>query len=461
MTSADSFASGAFGPAFSCPASRVRQHPTPALCPNIFLEQEGRALLTRLALIKPFALQIPMVMAAGVSPAAQTAIERYLIDGRARLRELVHGFLRWLTAPEGRSAAPDEAQRRFTMLRLRFNQVISDFDLFADVLVQRSEHGTGIWLSGLDAVATDALHLPGGYYLPPPVICYLDRGPGASIRRARTRLPTGGRNPVAIIRVPRERMVGSGIASSLVHEVGHQAAELLGLVPSLRLLLRGMRAKAGAETDAWALWERWLSEIVADFWSVGRVGVASTMGLMGVVSLPRPFVFRISPDDPHPSPWIRVKLSCALGEALYPHPQWHRLARLWESFYPVEGVDPERRRLFELLQSTLPALVSLLVHHRPPRLGGPSVIEALDVDQRQPDRLLTLFGGWRRFPERMRNAPPSEVFAAIGQAKIVGLLSPEQESRIVAELLSFWALRSTWEASQRCGPPERRALQGC
>ena len=38
------------------------------------------------------------------------------------------------------------------------------------------------------------------------------------------------RNPVAIIRVPRERMVGHGIASSLVHEVGHQGAALLGLV---------------------------------------------------------------------------------------------------------------------------------------------------------------------------------------------------------------------------------------
>ena len=39
---------------------------------------------------------------------------------------------------------------------------------------------------------------------------------------------------------------------------------------------------------AWQLWERWISEIVADFWSVARVGIASTIGLIGVVSLPRP-----------------------------------------------------------------------------------------------------------------------------------------------------------------------------
>jgi hypothetical protein len=41
--------------------------------------------------------------------------------------------------------------------------------------------------------------------------------------------------------VPRERMVGSGVASSLVHEVGHQAAALLDLTNSLRPSLRGMQ----------------------------------------------------------------------------------------------------------------------------------------------------------------------------------------------------------------------------
>ena len=69
---------------------------------------------------------------------------------------------------------------------------------------------------------------------------------GAAIRRARTRLPGGGENPVAIVRVPRERMVGTGIASSLVHEVGHQAAALLDLVNSLRPILKGLQRGTAA-----------------------------------------------------------------------------------------------------------------------------------------------------------------------------------------------------------------------
>jgi hypothetical protein len=303
-------------------------------------------------------------------------------------------------------------------------------------------------MSGLDVVSADALALP-GYFEAPPVICYLDRGVGAAIRRARTRLPGGGGNPVAIIRVPRERMIGSGIASSLIHEVGHQGAALLGLVPSLRTVLQIMQRERD-EPLVWQLWERWISEIVSDFWSVARVGVVSTLGLIGVVSLPRPFVFRINVDDPHPTPWIRVKLSCAIGDALYPHPQWRKVAKLWESYYPVSELDDERRDLFARLEASFPDFVSVLINHRPKALRGRSILEAMNVEQRTPGRLAALFSEWSKAPRQMYRAPPSLVFAVLGQAKADGGLGPEDESDLLAKLLTFWAMRSTLDSSAYC-----------
>lgn len=415
------------------------------------LTQEARALLTRLERAKPFALLTPMVPAATVSPAAQTAIERHLAHGRRALRGLVDAYLQWLRDAE--DPAPTEAQRRFIILRLRFNAMLTQFDIFADVLNQRSEHETGVWLSGLDAVAADALSLPGNYYAPPPVICYLDRGHGAAIRRARTRLPGGGANPVAVVRVPRERMIGSGIASSLVHEVGHQGAALLDLVNSLRPLLQGLQSTNGRARLGWQLWERWISEILADFWSVAKVGVASTLGLIGVVSLPRAFVFRLSLDDPHPFPWIRVKLSCALGHALYPHPQWRALASLWESFYPPAGLDEERRALVAMLEESLPGFVTLLVNHRPQALHGASLQDAVAASDRQPARLAEHYRSWRSSPTRMQTAPPALACAVIGQARIDGQISPEEESRMLGALLTHWALHNSLNTSARCAAP--------
>jgi hypothetical protein len=414
------------------------------------LIQEAQALLARLARVKALALHETMVPAAALSPFAQIAIERHLVQGRRDVYEMVNRFLKWLDGPNGMQSSPSEAQRRFTLVRLKFNMMLAQFDLFSDALSQRSEHETGVWLAGLDALASDALTFP-PYYQAPAVVCYLDRGIGAAIRRARTRLPGGGESPTAIIRVPRERMVGSGIASSLVHEVGHQAAALLNLVSSLRPLLHEMfRADGMGDWSPWRFWERWISEIVADYWSIARIGVGSTLGLIAVMSVPRAFAFRINMDDPHPVPWLRVKLSCGLGRALYPHPQWARLAALWETLYPLHGLDKQRRQLLSVLEKSIPDFVDLLIHHRPKALQGNSLSEAMDLEARQPSRLRTQFDTWLSRSSKIRTASPSMVFAVIGQAKADGRIEPQAESRVVGDMLTHWALRGALNASAIC-----------
>ena len=429
------------------------------------LEREARAMLARLDRVKPFAVQETMLPAAALSPAAQTGIEQYLLRGRRTLRQQIRRYIRWLQGA-GLGAAPAEQQRRFTFLRLRFNMALSQLDLFSDAITQRSENETGLWLSGLDVAAQDALDLPGGYFRAPPVVCYLHRGLGGAIRRARTRLPGGGENPVSIIRIPRERMIGYGIASSLVHETGHQAAALLGLIESLRPeIQQARRGTAGPERVAWRLFERWISEVVADVYSIARVGVASTMGLIGLVSLPRAFVFRITPDDPHPFAWIRVHLSCAFGDALYPHPQWRQLARVWNSLYPIGHLPADRVRVIRALLTTAPAFVSLVLGHRSAALRGRSLGEILRTEDRSPDRLLRCYSTWTKDPTAIRRTRPALAFAVIGQARARGLLTPEGEDRLLGRLISYWALQSTLEANARLaevadGSPPALAVSG-
>jgi hypothetical protein len=420
-----------------------------------FLEQEARALIARLERVKPFALIAPMVVAASVPQAAQTAMENHLILGRRKLRTMIEEFIGWVRSPKGHSATPVAAQTKLVFLRLRFNAVLSQFHIFADVLTQRSEHEMGVWIAGLDDFAADALSLPGGYYEMPPVVCYVDRGHGGAIRRARTRLPGGDPSPVAIIRIPHERMIGSGIASSLVHETGHEASHLLGLLGPLRKML-GLRKETGkGSVPVWGYWERWISEIMADFWGVAKVGVASTLGLMSLVSLPHAFVFRIDTRDPHPTPWIRVKLSCAVGKALYPHPQWDALARLWELLCPAEGLEEKQKAVLTALEAGIPEFVQLLINFRPQSLRGKSLKEVMTLAERHPSRLAAYYQDWAASPAKIRMAPPSLVFAVIGQAKADGKISPESESQLLANLLSYWAMRSALDTSAICATQPR------
>jgi len=403
------------------------------------LTAEAKALLTRLNQIEPFALTMPMVRAANIPDQAQKGINTLLVDGTKELRQEVNQFIRNTNFKTQPSAA--KSQKQFALLKLRFNALLDQLDIFADVLTQRGEHNTGVWLAGLDTVAKDALSIVRPFVDPPPMITYLDRGHGAAIRRARTRLPGGKKNPVAVIRVPRERMVSSGIASSLVHEVGHQGAALLGLLPSLRDTLRKEGRRDASRAEAWTLFERWISEILSDCWSVGILGIGATAGLMGVVSLPKYFVFRMNLDDPHPFPWIRVKISCAFGQALYPDKQWGQLNRLWSRLYPVGKLPAKQRRLIALLEATIPAFVQHVIRHRPSLLKGKAVGSIFPTQKRQPKRLRSLYQKWKTKPMLAKRSRPALVFSVLGQARADHRISPEKEAKLLTDLLRHWAMK--------------------
>lgn len=331
-------------------------------------------------------------------------------------------------------------QATYSTLRMQFNALLDQLDIFADVVNQRSEHGTGVWVAGLDALAQDALHLKGSFYDMPEIICYLGRGYGAAIRRVRTKLPGAVENPVAIIRIPRERMVGSGIGSSLVHEVGHQASALLGLIPSLELPLQKKAVSEPWRRQAWQLYARWISEILSDLWSVGMLGIGATNGLINVVSLPPYFVFRMPDGEPHPFPWIRVKISIAFGRALYFDPQWDVLEKIWEQMYPQNNLKPLQQQLLCLLSDTLPDFIHLVLHHRPKSLRGKALKEVFPVTERCPAQLRALYREWNANPPRIFQANPCLVFASISQARADNVIAPRTESRLIGKILRQWAL---------------------
>lgn len=385
-----------------------------------------------------------MLPAAVLLPRALVGVEKLLHVERARLREFGQAYLRWLLGP-GADAPPTEQQRRFALLRLRVNDHLAQLDLFSDAITQRSETETGLWLSGMDVAAADALRLNDGQLGEAvPIICYLDRGPGAAIRRARTRLPGNVENPVALVRVPRERMVGHGIASSLFHEVGHQGAALLDLVPSLRAQLTELGATAEPQAQfAWHCWSSWISEIVADFWSVARLGIGSTLGLMGVVSLPRPFVFRFSLTDPHPFPWIRVLVSAAIGQQLYPDPQWAAVGEMWRQLYPPSGASPAVAGVIRRLLPTLPTLAATVAGHRPAALRGATLTVALAHPSRRPAALRRLHAVTVANRSAVARIRPVTRFALLGQARWDGRLSAAAESQEVSSMLTRWAREST------------------
>jgi hypothetical protein len=70
--------------------------------------------------------------------------------------------------------------------------------------------------------------------------------------------------------------------------------------------------------------------------------------------------------------------------------------------------------------------------------------------QRTPERLAAHFKAWSVDPAAMYRAEPTIVFATLGQARADQRLSPEDESTLVGRLLTFWALKTTFDTSYEC-----------
>jgi hypothetical protein len=149
-----------------------------------------------------------------------------------------------------------------------------------------------------------------------------------------------------------------------------------------------------------------------------------------------------------------------MGHALYSNPQWSRLSALWSSFYPLRSVDAGQQRLLATLEDTMPAVATLIASHRPPLLGGKSLIDVLPIAERTPERLRQCHQMWRANPSGWRSASPTLAFAVIGQARADRVMSPEYEARLLADLLEYWALRTTIDMSEACAMrPARSRLR--
>ena len=142
-------------------------------------------------------------------------------------------------------------------------------------------------------------------------------------------------------------------------------------------------------------------------------------------------------------PYLRVLISAAIGNALYPHPQWRELATVWRAMYPLAGLPDDHVAWIRNCEAHIGDLVEVLVHHPVPLAGGRKLGTIWPVRERQPDRLLRLHDAWGDDFGRMARQRPALVFAVLGQAKAAGRITAEEESSQLSSLLTAWAVRSS------------------
>ena len=336
-------------------------------------------------------------------------LERYLgvslrrhLDG---VIERLKGEGRVLATLQREARSPTahaEVRRRLLAFERQYLRTERTLEFFADAINSRTNPQVAAVLRACDTLAQRSMAQvldPLGKTTP-PALTYLGEGRGASILKARQRLWDGGEIcPVAAIKVTRHNLLRP---TALIHEAGHQVAQILGWNEELASTLAAGLQRHGASSELAEIWASWASEISADAFSFAHTGFASIAALHDVVDGDSAQVFRYLPGDPHPISYLRVLLGVQMCRHFYSAAStgdapWEVLALAWNGRHALAAASPEARAI---VHDSLPLLEALV----------PLVLEApLRAFQGRALRDLVM-------PERVSPTALNELGARIGDA---------------------------------------------
>ncbi|GAA1955776.1 hypothetical protein GCM10009798_13770 [Nocardioides panacihumi] len=306
-----------------------------------------------------------------------------------------------ITAVERLERAADAAQTRPTEVRLsramsmktqahdlvRATERVWDF--YFELFGQR-QSAFGEWLDACDRITLDCyqhvfMHLGVERSIPaPPPFCYMRTGFSPATFRRGIPLRRLGRqlNPFPLVQLPYHRMVNPWTMGAILHEVSHNLQNELQLeqaVPSS--IGRHVRA-AGVPAPVTAIWVRWNREIFGDMVGCMLGGEAFISSLMDVIGRSPAQSLGYSPHGVHPTPYLRLFLSCELLRRMGFEERARELRRAWTQLYPSPRGSSMPPQLLATADRAIPAVVDAVCYTPFPSLGGKALRDVIFFEPR-------------------------------------------------------------------------------
>lgn len=258
------------------------------------------------------------------------------------------------------------------------------WDFYFELFGQRQTR-FGPWLLACDRIALDCYQvafLNTGVAKPIPApapFCYLRTGfAPATFRRAIPLRRLGQLlNPFPLVQLPYHRLVNPWTLGAVLHEIGHNLQNDLGLARAVPSAVAAALSGAGLPREVAATWTRWNRESFADLVGLRLGGPKIVGSLFDVIGRSPDTAFGYVPNKPHPTPYLRGLLNLELLRRMGFGAEADRYAALWRRLYP----NPEGKGIPTPLLRTAPKAIPLFVDavcYRPyPELGGRKLADVL------------------------------------------------------------------------------------
>jgi hypothetical protein len=296
---------------------------------------------------------------------------------RAAARRSDPALLRHLLADK------DAAQEQ-----VRFIERVWDF--YFELFGQRQSRFAP-WLLACDRIALDCyqvafLHTGVAKSIPAPApFCYLRTGfAPATFRRAIPLRRLGHLlNPFPLVQLPYHRLVNPWTLGAVLHEVGHNLQNDLGLAKAVPRAVATALLNAGLPHSVAETWTRWNRESFADLAGLLLGGPRIVGSLFDVIGRGHATAFGHVPNKPHPTPYLRGLLNVELLRRMGFAPEADRYAALWRRLYPNPAGKGIPATLLRTAAYAIPLFVRAVCYRPFPELGGKKLAEVLPFGERE------------------------------------------------------------------------------
>jgi hypothetical protein len=264
------------------------------------------------------------------------------------------------------------------------------WDFYFELFGQR-QSTFGQWLLSTDRIALDCyqatyLGIGNEKSVPaPPPFCYMRTGFGPATYKRGIKLRQLGRqyNPFPLIQLPYHRMVNPWTLGAVLHEVSHNTQSDLGLSRAVPLAIARALLRAGLGPRVARVWVRWNRETWADLAGLLLGGPCIVASLMDVVGRSPQITYYFDRRGVHPTPYLRVLISCELLRRMGFSAEADRYRRAWTTIYP----EPRGGLLPKDILQTAPRAIALVVDalcYQPfAEIGNKSLAEVYRFGQKE------------------------------------------------------------------------------
>ncbi|MDA3647762.1 hypothetical protein LZ318_37025 [Saccharopolyspora indica] len=345
-----------------------------------------------LAALRPFSWTEFGDPATGPSRAHLVAVNETM----AGLREPLHEATRELRRVAEQAARLPNSQRLQSVLRAksRAYRRVRDterlWDFYLELFTQR-QSSFAPWLVAADRIALDCYqyaYLGIGRWrsIPtPPPFCYLEpsHGPATSRRGIPLQRLSHRINPFPLIQLPFHRLINPWTLGAVLHEVSHNLQNDLGLARAVPMQVAARLTELGLPPAIVSQWVRWNRETFADLAGLLLGGPMVVGSLFDVIARDPRAAAKFRPADPHPSSYVRGKLSVELLRRMGFPRRAEQHERAWHAMYPrpkLIGAPPE---LLATADKAIPAVVRAMCFTSYPSLGDRKLARVLRFEPKE------------------------------------------------------------------------------